>query len=137
MAAQKGKDLLLKIDSDGLGNFVTVAGLRSRSIAFNAETVDITHQESAGQWRELLVGAGIKTARLSGAGVFKDAASDELVRAAFFNGTVRDWQIIVPDFGTLTGAFEITSLEFAGRHDGEVTFEMTVESAGAIAFVAA
>jgi predicted secreted protein len=29
MVAQKGKDLLLKIDSDGLGTFVTVAGLRS------------------------------------------------------------------------------------------------------------
>lgn len=25
MAAQKGKDLLLKIDSDGLGSFLTVA----------------------------------------------------------------------------------------------------------------
>ena len=29
MAAQKGKDLLLKLD-DGSGAFVTVAGLRSR-----------------------------------------------------------------------------------------------------------
>ena len=137
MAAQKGKDLLLKIDSDGLGTYVTVAGLRSRSIAFNAETVDITHQESAGQWRELLVGAGVKGARVSGSGVFKDSASDELVRATFFGGVVRNWQIIVPDFGTLTGAFEITSFELSGRHDGEVAFELTVESAGALKFVAA
>ncbi len=136
MAAQKGKDLLLKIDSDGLGTYVTVAGLRSRSIAFNAETVEITHQESAGQWRELLVGAGVKGARVSGSGVFKDAASDELVRATFFGGVVRNWQIIVPDFGTLTGAFEITSFELSGRHDGEVAFELTVESAGALTFVA-
>src|SRR5690606_15232767 len=58
MAAQKGKDLLLKIDSDGLGAFETVAGLRSRSLSFNTEVVDITHQESTGQWRELLAGAG-------------------------------------------------------------------------------
>ena len=137
MAAQKGKDLLLKIDSDGLGTYVTVAGLRSRSIAFNAETVDITHQESAGQWRELLVGAGVKGARITGGGVFKDAASDELVRATFFGGVVRVWQIIVPDFGTLSGAFEITSFELSGRHDGEVAFELTVESAGALTFVAA
>ena len=36
MTAQKGKDLLPKIDSDGAGTFVTVAGLRSRRIAFNA-----------------------------------------------------------------------------------------------------
>jgi len=137
MAAQKGKDLLLKMDADGLGSFTTIAGLRSRSIAFNAETVDITHQESAGQWRELLVGAGVKAARISGAGVFKDAASDELVRATFFDGVVRAWQIIAPDFGTISGPFEITSFELSGRHDGEVTFELTVESAGQLTFAAA
>ena len=67
MAAQKGKDLLLKVDSDGAGTFTTVAGLRSRAIAFNAEQVDVTHQESAGQWRELLAGAGAKSARITGA----------------------------------------------------------------------
>ena len=36
MVAQKGKDLLLKIDATGSGGFTTVAGLRSRQIAFNA-----------------------------------------------------------------------------------------------------
>jgi predicted secreted protein len=29
MTAQKGKDLLLKVDTDGAGSFVTVAGLRA------------------------------------------------------------------------------------------------------------
>ncbi len=74
MAAQKGKDLLVKI-ADGAG-YTTVAGLRSRRIAFNAETVDITHTESAGRWRELLEGAGVKRASVAGRGLFKDAASD-------------------------------------------------------------
>jgi hypothetical protein len=36
MTAQKGKDLLLKVDSDGEGDFTTVAGLRARTLAFNA-----------------------------------------------------------------------------------------------------
>jgi TP901-1 family phage major tail protein len=137
MAAQKGKDLLLKLDSDGGGTFVTVAGLRSRAIAFNAETVDITHQESAGQWRELLAGAGAKSARLSGAGIFKDAASDDTIRQLFFDGTIRDWQIVIPDFGTVEGAFQITSLEFTGRHDGEVAFDIAIESAGLLTFTTA
>ena len=104
MSAQKGKDLLLKVDSDGAGTFVTVAGLRSRSIAFNTETVDITHAESAGQWRELLAGAGVRSAKVQGAGIFKDAASDALVRSYVFAGTIRDWQVIIPDFGTVEGA---------------------------------
>ena len=47
MTAQKGKDLLIKID-DG-GGFVTIAGLRARRLAFNAEAVDITDAESAGR----------------------------------------------------------------------------------------
>ncbi|CFX31485.1 Tail protein [Candidatus Filomicrobium marinum] len=137
MAAQKGKDLLLKVDSDGLGSFVTVAGLRTRSLVFNAETVDVTHQESAGHWRELLAGAGVKSARLTGAGIFKDEASDETVRAYFFNGSIRSWQVVIPDLGTMTGLFQITSFEFNGRHDGEVNFELSLESAGEIDFAAA
>ena len=137
MTAQKGKDLLLKVDSDGGGTFVTVAGLRARTLAFNAATVDATDQESAGRWRELLEGAGIKTARVSGSGIFKDAASDETLRQYFFAGTVRDWQVIVPDFGTVEGPFQIASLEYGGRHDGEVSFELGLESAGALAFSAA
>ncbi|MBU1212960.1 MAG: phage major tail protein, TP901-1 family [Alphaproteobacteria bacterium] len=134
MAAQKGKDLLLKVDTDGLSSFSTVAGLRSRTLSFNAETIDITHQESAGQWRELLDGGGIRSARLSGSGIFKDDASDETVRGLFFNGTVRAWQVVIPDFGTATGLFQVTSLEFAGRHDGELTFDLTLESAGEVLF---
>lgn len=137
MAAQKGKDLLLKVDSDGTGNFATVAGLRSRALAFNAETVDVTHQESAGQWRELLAGAGVKSARVTGSGIFKDSASDALVRSYFFDGTIRDWQIIIPDFGTVEGACQISSLELTGRHDSEVTFELALESAGELTFTAA
>ncbi|MGI8525866.1 MAG: phage major tail protein, TP901-1 family, partial [Pseudolabrys sp.] len=97
MAAQKGKDLLIKI-GDGAG-FTTVAGLRTRRLGFNAETVDITHAESANRWRELLDGAGVKRASLSGRGLFKDAASDELMRATFFAGSVKDYQVVIPDFG--------------------------------------
>lgn len=135
MAAQKGKDLLVKI-ADGAG-FVTVAGLRSRQLRFNAETVDVTHAESAGRWRELLGGAGVKRAAVSGSGLFRDEASDALMRQVFFDGAVRTFQIIVPDFGTVEGAFQVTALEFAGNHNGEVTYDMALESAGELAFGAA
>lgn len=134
MGAQKGKDLLLKIDN-GAG-FVTVAGLRSRKIAFNAELVDVTHAESVDRWRELLGGAGVKRASISGRGLFKDGASDALVRQAFFDGAVENCQVIVPDFGTVAGSFQIVSLEFSGEHNGEVTFDLALESAGALTFTA-
>ena len=137
MAAQRGKDLLLKVDADGSGSFTTVAGLRSRAISFNTETVDVTHSESAGRWRELLSGAGAKTARVTGAGIFKDTASDEIVRGYVFAGTIRDWQLVVPDFGVVAGPFQITAFEISGRHDGEVAFDITLDSAGELTFAAA
>ena len=137
MTAQKGRDLLLKIDNDGAGTFVTVAGLRTHALSFNAQTVDITHQESAGAWRELLEGAGIRSAGIRGAGIFRDSQSDETIRQYFFDGTIRSWQVIIPDFGTLSGPFQITALEFAGEHDGELTFELALESAGQLSFAAA
>ena len=135
MTAQKGKDLLIKI-ADGAG-FTTVAGLRTRRLAFNAETVDVTHAESANRWRELLDGAGVKRASLSGRGLFKDAASDELLRQTFFDGAVKNYQVVIPGFGTVTGSFQITSLEFAGEHNGEVTYDVAMESAGEVTFTAA
>ncbi|MCA3555305.1 phage major tail protein, TP901-1 family [Aestuariivirga sp.] len=134
MGAQKGRDLLLKLDAAGMGSFAAVAGLRSNQISFNAGTVDATSQESASQWRELLGGAGIKSASIRGSGIFKDAASDAAIRSLFFAGTIRNWQVAVPDFGTLTGPFQIASLEFGGRHDGEVSFDLALESAGEITF---
>lgn len=137
MTAQKGKDLLLKIDTDGGGTFATVAGLRSRHIAFNAESVDISNADSSGRWRELLEGAGVKRASISGSGVFKDASTDATVRQVFFDGTIRNWQVIVPDFGTLAGAFQITALEYSGEHNGEVAYELALESAGVISFTGA
>jgi TP901-1 family phage major tail protein len=134
MAAQKGKDLLVKI-YDG-SSFVTVAGLRTRRLAFNTETVDVTHAESAGRWRELLAGAGVKRASIAGRGLFKDASTDALMRQTFFDGTVSSYQVVIPDFGTIEGSFQITSLEFAGEHNGEVTYELSLDSAGALTFTA-
>lgn len=133
MVAQKGRDLLLKVDN-GAG-FATVAGLRSKRLSFNAALVDVTDAESVGRWRELLGGVGVQRAALSGSGIFKDQASDALVRSLFFAGTIAAWQIVVPDFGTVAGAFQIAALEYSGAHDGEVLFEIGLESAGPLTFV--
>jgi TP901-1 family phage major tail protein len=135
MAAQKGRDLLLKIEDD-TGIFVTVAGLRTQRFALNADPVDVTNQESAGRWRELLGGAGVRRASVAGSGVFKDGASDTLIRQTFFDGLIRNWQIVAPSFGIIQGAFQISSLDYRGEHSGEVTFELSLESAGLLTFTA-
>lgn len=136
MAAQQGRDLLLKVDESGLGSFRTVAGLRSKRISFGAEAVDVTDQASAGQWRELLDLSGVKTANVAGSGIFKDESTDATVRTIFFEGRVRRWQVIVPSFGMIEGPFKVTALEYGGNYDGEVVYELALESAGELNFVA-
>ena len=136
MAAQRGKDLLIKLDMNGTGAFETIAGLRASRITFNAETVDVTNLGSEGRWRELLSGAGVRSAAISGSGVFRDAATDERARAIFFDGEVPEFQVIIPDFGIVEGAFQITSIEYAGSHNGEATYELALASVGALTFSA-
>lgn len=136
MAVQSGKDLLIKMDMTGDGLFETVAGLRATRISFNAEAVDVTSLESAGGWRELLAGAGVKSASISGSGVFRDANADERARQIFFDGEVPEFQVIIPDFGVVEGLFQITSIEYAGSHNGEATYELSLASAGALIFTA-
>ena len=134
MAVQNGKDLLVKIDLTSDGNFQTVAGLRATRISFNAESVDVTSLESAGGWRELLSGAGVKSASISGSGIFRDAASDERARQIFFDGETPDFQVVIPDFGVVEGPFQVSAIEYAGTHDGEATYELSLASAGALSF---
>lgn len=134
MSAQAGKDMLLKLDETGTGVFLAVAGLRTKNLSFNAAPVDVTDAESAGRWRELLAGGGIKRAAVSGAGVFKDQISDAAIRQLFFDGTIRSWQLLVPSFGIVEGPFQIVALEFGADHAGEVTFDLALESAGPLTF---
>jgi TP901-1 family phage major tail protein len=138
MAGQRGRDVLIKIGDGGEPEtFATVAGIRAKTIALSAGLVDATNADSPEAWRELLAGAGTKRAEVSGSGVFKDAASDERMRVAYFGGEAASFQLIVPDFGTLQGPFVVAELSYAGEHDGEATFTVKLASAGAVAFEAA
>lgn len=137
MTAQRGKDLLVKLGDGGAPeSFATVAGLRATTLAFNAQTIDVTNSDSTEMWRELLA-AGVKSATITGSGVFKDADSDAAIRAAFFAQSLANWQIAIPSFGTVTGPFKLASLQYDGPYDGEVKISLSLASAGALVFVGA
>jgi len=143
MAAQKGLDVLMKIDISGTKT--TIGGLRSTSITLNDESVDVTNKDSLGT-RTLLAGAGVNSISISGSGVFTDSPAEIAVRTAFqaqqntTNGSSAQtaafttFEFAIPDLGTYTGAFQITSLEFAGEYNGEATYSMSFESAGYVTF---
>jgi TP901-1 family phage major tail protein len=137
MAVQAGKDLLVKVDMTSDGQFETIAGLRATRVNFNAEAVDVTSLDSQGGWRELLVGAGVRSANISGSGVFRDEGTDERARQLFFDGLTPDYQVVIPDFGVVEGPFQVSSLEYAGTLNGEATYEISLQSAGELIFTPA
>ena len=137
MAAQKGDSLLIKVgDAASPEVFTTVGGLRTKSITLNSETVDISDADSTSKMRELLEAAGMISFAVSGTGVFKDTASEETVRGFAFAQSIRNYQIVVPGQGTWEGAFQITQIEFAGEYNGEVTWSISMESAGVVTYTA-
>ena len=134
MAAQKGSAMLMKAGNAGSPEtFTTIGGLRSTSISVNNESVDVTNKDSSGK-RTLLAAAGIQTVSVSGSGVFTDVASEATIKTNVLADTQNNYQFLVPDFGTFTGAFQVTNVEYAGEYNGEVTYSMSFESAGAITF---
>jgi len=145
MAAQKGLDMLIKMDISGTQT--TIGGLRSSSISLSDESLDVTNKDSLGT-RTLLAGGGVNSIAISGSGVFTDSASEVALRTSYqaqqntTNGSSSQTaafetiQFLIPNLGTYTGAFNITSLEYAGEYNGEVTYSMSFESAGYITFAA-
>lgn len=135
MAGQRGRDILIKVSDGNIPEaFETLAGIRSTEIDLNAASVDGTAADSQDGWRELIAGAGVKSARVRGRGVFKDAASDDRMRDIFFSGDLMRWQLIIPGMGAVTGPFQIREIKWNGAYDGEAGFSIDLESAGALAF---
>lgn len=133
MSVKAGQDVLIKLE-DGVtpDSFITIAGIRAKTIQLNAGLIDATHTGSAGGWRELLSGAGVKSVRVTGAGVFRDESSDARMREVFLSREAVNWQLIVPDFAWFTGRFLISQLSYGGDFDGEAVFSVTLESAGEV-----
>lgn len=139
MAAQKGDSLLIKV-GDGATpteGFTTIAGLRTKTLTINAEQVDITNADTTSKMRQLLAGAGIVSLSVSGDGVFTDAATDTTLKTEMLAQTIKNYQVVVPGFGTFEGAFQLTQLEYAGEYNGEATWSLALESAGDVTFAAA
>jgi TP901-1 family phage major tail protein len=137
MAGQRGRDIVVKVGDGGEPEtFAVVAGIRARSIVLGAGLVEATTAESPGGWRELIAGAGTKRIEVAGSGAFRNAASDALLRAAFFAGDAPRMRLEVAAFGVIEGPFAIAELAYSGLHADEALFSIWLVSAGAVSFEA-
>lgn len=134
MAAQKGRDVLIKVSI--AGTYTTIGGMRQKQIQVQEDTVDVSDSDSVGRWRELLAGAGFLSMSISGSGVFKDSSAEGYLLTQKLAGVIPSFQFIVPGLGTFQGPFQIGSLQYAGAANGEVNFSASFESAGEVTFTA-
>lgn len=140
MAKQKGRAILIKIsDGDPSGEtYSNVCGLRSKTFTINNAGIDVTTPDctnpSGPLWAETM--SGIKSLTIAGDGFFEDHTADTMMNdLAMHDEPVRNFQFHVPEFGTYTGMFRLTSLEFGGESEGGVTYSISLESTGRVTFV--
>ena len=135
MTKQRGDKFLLQVDTSDNDTpvFTTVAGLRSTGISGKVKPIDVSNKDSGGV-RQLLSGGGSQHFTISGAGVFDSGDAHKSVCNLFINKTIKKWQITRGDNSVMTMDCLITQLDYAGEYNGEETFSMTLESAGAITY---
>jgi len=130
--AERGNAFLLKI-TDGASppSFATVAGLRTTQLSIAGEMVAITTKDSGG-WRQLLTGAGTRSVSVSGAGVFTGSGAELRLKGNALGGVVDTYRLSFEGGDSLTGPFLVTKLDYAGDFNGERSYTLSLESAGAV-----
>lgn len=135
MAAQAGSGVLIQIGDDtSPAGYVTIGGLRTKSLSFNGESIDITNDDSSG-WMEILDSQGINSVEASGSGVFTDEQGFQRVWEAWENKTLTYLKLTIPSFRSIEAKFKITSISVAGEYNGEVTYDISLQSSG-VPFIA-
>lgn len=122
MPANIGRELLVKRGS------TVIAGVRTKTVTFNGEPVDVTSDDDSG-FRKLLAEVGQKSIDMSVEGVTKD--ND--LRSAALSGTsllLTDVNIEWPNGDTLSGDFFMNSVEETGAYNDAITFTSSFQSSG-------
>jgi len=132
MSAEKGSAFLLKVGNGATpAVFATVAGLRTTQLSVNGEAVNITSKDSGG-WRELLSGAGVRSVSVAGSGIFTGSAAETRIKSNALAGLIDDYELSFESGELMRGRFLLTRLDYAGDHNGERTYALSLESSGAV-----
>lgn len=132
MSLGRSRTFLLQADRPE-GDPVSLAGLSAKSFSLSTAPYELL-DFSPRRWQALKPGSGRLSMRLSGQGLFVDKAGETLVLSHFLNGEALSLHIIVPDFGTFSGAFLTTQVTLQARPDDVMSWRLALQSAGDIDF---
>ncbi len=112
--------------------FTSTGGLRSKSMSFSAEGIDITNEDSD-QWKVMLDKAGIRSMEISGSGVYNNHDVFQSLVTKFLANELTCLMFIEVKTGRIyEGCFKLTSLEVSGDHDAESNYSISAASSGKI-----
>ncbi len=132
--AYKGRDFVLQMGNGATSEtFATVGALRTTSLSINNNPVDITNVSSNG-WQEMLGDAGTQSVEISADGVVANDAQFATFETAAHDRTTHNYQLVsgVDRDVTRSGSFVISSYSETGAHGDAPTFNVTLQSNGAI-----
>ena len=132
MPSFKGRSITFTWGDDGASPPVAqeIAGVREKGISLNGEAIDVSADDSNG-WRELLSVSAEDQVDLSLSGVTRD----ETLKTDWFAGNrTQAVTITYPSGGVLSGNFYMTSLSETGAYNDATTFDMELQSTGAVTY---
>jgi len=130
MTGQKGRDFLIKIGDGGTPEIFTAIGAaRTNAMNVNNNLVDKTTMDSQGI-QEMIADAGVQTVQLTIDGLFKDSASEEILRAAAMDRKMSNYQLAFPNGDIYEAAFAVQDYNRGGAYDGLETFSATLVRSG-------
>jgi TP901-1 family phage major tail protein len=134
MSKYRGLDFILEVRTDADPEVWTkVCGLTQSGLTINAESVDVTDNCSDG-WREMLEGAGVRSVSITASGNSSDNAAQAFITNAILNNQFIRARIRRGAGDEFEGTWQIPSNGFSAPFNGAETFEVTLESAGAISY---
>ena len=130
----KGADIAIKKGTSSAGTLIAAG--RTKRLEINSELVDITSDDNTNRWRAGIAAAGIKTMSVTLSGVLKDSATHMALLTDVNAQTIDAYGVVVGTLATFDGNFQITSVSMSGEYNGEMQFDVTLESAGDITIAA-
>lgn len=112
--------------------FRNLGGLRSKEFSLSSEAVDITNVDSD-EWKSMLDGAGVRSASMSGSGVWTNEVVFQEFFQDFLNNLLTCLALIDVKSGRIyEGCFKITELSVSGDYDAEGSYSVSAESSGPV-----
>lgn len=112
--------------------FKTIGGLRTSSFSFSADAIEVSNHGS-NQYKTLKSGAGMRSASVSGSGVYTNATNYRAMEASCMANALVSLAFLDVNAGRIySGSFKISSIEASGEYDGEASFSVSADSSGSV-----